>query len=244
MDIVLMVNNGLDNVVDISRPPLQFGPMSGLAADQPTNVIHPAYRQGIGDNELSQAILEKTSRADHVNKSQVEVTEMPPRWDRTVVLPVEKNIYRQHVTTALRSEAEVAAYRLAREIAVSGRCVPKPRRGVEAQCWPVALSGRDLLAVVQAVPSEVKAVAYLLPAMLHVLSQPPLQSGDGPIALVLVTTRERAREVHRVACDLQEYTKVGAACLPCREPKEAQLEDIEKCPQICIAAPLAVSSPS
>ncbi|XP_037555667.1 probable ATP-dependent RNA helicase DDX5 [Dermacentor silvarum] len=46
-----------------------------------------------------------------------------------------------------------------------------------------------------------------------------------------------AREVHQVARDLQECTTVGVACLSCREPKEPQLEDLEKCPQICIATP-------
>ncbi|KAL1481289.1 hypothetical protein MTO96_015725 [Rhipicephalus appendiculatus] len=107
---------------------------------------------------------------------------------------------------------------------------------IEAQCWPVALSGRDLEAVVQA-PSEVKAVAYLVPAVLHVLSQPPSQSSDGPIGLVITATREMAREVYQVAYDMQEYTKVRTMLLSCPAPKELQHEVLKKRPQICIATP-------
>lgn len=37
-----------------------------------------------------------------------------------------------------------------------------------------------------------KTLAFLLPALVHIMAQPPLQQSDGPIALVLEPTRELA----------------------------------------------------
>lgn len=248
-------------VANMEEPLFDFELMIDFPANanQRRERIAPPYNQALGDSQLSAAEMRKKgNRAERLNKSQI--SGIPPRWDYLLVEPVEKNIYREHVTTAQRSELEVNAYRLDNHIEISGRAAPKPMlnfeeadlpgslnqwlharnygslTSIEAQCWPVALSGRDLLAVVKAV-SEVKAVAYLIPAVLHVLSQPPLQFGDGPIALVVVATREMARGVHQVARGIQECTKVRSACLSCREPKQPQIEDLEKRPQICIATP-------
>lgn len=258
-----VINVMMEALVNIMEEPLlNLQPIANLQppnANQQGNRTASAYNQALGDSQnTATAMLKKKNLKDHVIKSQI--SGIPPRWNRVLVVPVEKNIYREHVTTAQRSEQEVNDYRLGNKIAISGRGVPKPmvnleevnvpdsiiewlqtrNRGcltsIESQCWPIALSGRDLLAVVEAV-SEAKAVAYLVPAVSHVLSQPPLQSGDGPTALVLVATSEMAQKVHQVACDIQGYTKVGAACLSCREPKKPQLEELEKRPQICIATP-------
>ncbi|XP_037528351.1 probable ATP-dependent RNA helicase DDX5 [Rhipicephalus sanguineus] len=107
---------------------------------------------------------------------------------------------------------------------------------IQAQCWPVAFKGRDLLAVVQD-GTEAKAAAYLVPAMAHLFSQPPFKCANGPVALFLVPNREVAREVHKLACEIQEYTKVGVACICCRDPRQPQLEQLEERPQVCIATP-------
>lgn len=49
-----------------------------------------------------------------------------------------------------------------------------------------------------------KTLGFLLPALVHIMAQPQLQPGEGPIALVLEPTRElavqthEARESHRI----------------------------------------------
>jgi len=76
---------------------------------------------------------------------------------------------------------------------------------VQAQAWPCALSGMDLVAV--APTGSGKTLAFLLPALVHVMAQPPLDRGDGPIALVLVHTRELAQQTVRVTARFCERTE-------------------------------------
>jgi ATP-dependent RNA helicase DDX42 len=69
---------------------------------------------------------------------------------------------------------------------------------VQSQTLPVALAGRDVL--VTAATGQGKTLAYLWPLVVHVLDQPHLAADEtGPIALVLVPTRELAQQVHKQA---------------------------------------------
>lgn len=44
-----------------------------------------------------------------------------------------------------------------------------------------------------------KTLAYLWPMIVHILAQPQMQLGDGPIGLVLAPTRELAAQIHSEA---------------------------------------------
>jgi len=76
---------------------------------------------------------------------------------------------------------------------------------VQAQAWPCALSGMDVVAV--AATGSGKTLAYLLPALVHVMAQPQLEPGEGPIALALVPTRELAQQTRGVAERFCERTR-------------------------------------
>lgn len=64
---------------------------------------------------------------------------------------------------------------------------------IQAQGWPVALSGRDMIGIAET--GSGKTLSFLLPAMKHIQAQPPLAGGDGPICLVLAPTRELACQI-------------------------------------------------
>ena len=72
----------------------------------------------------------------------------------------------------------------------AGFCQPTP---IQSVAWPLALSGSDVVGLAET--GSGKTLAYLLPAMMHVKSQPPLEVGDGPIALVLAPTRELVMQI-------------------------------------------------
>ncbi|KAL1475291.1 hypothetical protein MTO96_037391 [Rhipicephalus appendiculatus] len=98
---------------------------------------------------------------------------------------------------------------------------------VQSQCWPIALAGRDLLAVICGKSGD-NARSYLIPAIVHVISQPTPQDVDGPYVLVLVPTRQSAVQVHRRVTELEKYTAVHSVCLCSGDWKERQLKEAQQ----------------
>ncbi|GFR43899.1 hypothetical protein Agub_g5030, partial [Astrephomene gubernaculifera] len=68
---------------------------------------------------------------------------------------------------------------------------------IQAQALPVALSGRDVLGIAKT--GSGKTASFVLPMLVHIMDQPELGRGEGPIALLLAPTRELAEQIHREA---------------------------------------------
>ncbi|KAL7720497.1 RNA helicase [Entamoeba marina] len=73
---------------------------------------------------------------------------------------------------------------------------------VQRQAIPVLMSGLD--AIICAKTGSGKTLAYVLPLLRHVLAQPPIQSGDGPIAIVFAPIRELAEQIN---VEIKKFTK-------------------------------------
>ena len=143
-------------------------------------------------------------------------------WDLSQLPVFEKNFYIEHPEVSKRSAAEAEAWRGKKQVSIEGRGVPKPvytfeeasmpdyvlseviKQGfkepspIQAQGWPMALLGRDMIGISRT--GSGKTLAFLLPGMIHINAQPYLQPGDGPIVLVLAPTRELAVQI-KVECD-------------------------------------------
>lgn len=59
---------------------------------------------------------------------------------------------------------------------------------IQAQQWPAALSGLDMVRVAQT--GSGKILSDKLPSIFHIKHQPFLERGDGPIYLVLIPAQE------------------------------------------------------
>lgn len=153
-----------------------------------------------------------------------------PRWDMSTLQPFRKDFYQPHPNVISRNPHMVEAYRSEKEITVKGTIIPGPniffeeggfpdyvlneirRQGfgeptaIQAQGWPIALSGRDLVGIAQT--GSGKTLAYILPAIVHINNQPRLNRNDGPIALVLAPTRELAQQIQQVASDFGVSSQV------------------------------------
>ncbi|KAF6722997.1 putative ATP-dependent RNA helicase DDX17 [Oryzias melastigma] len=111
----------------------------------------------------------------------------------------------------------------------------KEPTAIQAQGFPLALSGRDMVGIAQT--GSGKTLAYLLPAIVHINHQPYLDRGDGPICLVLAPTRELAQQVQQVACDYGKSSRIKSTCVYGGAPKGPQIRDLERGVEICIATP-------
>ncbi|KAJ8955955.1 hypothetical protein NQ314_006804 [Rhamnusium bicolor] len=106
---------------------------------------------------------------------------------------------------------------------------------IQAQGWPIAMSGRDMVGIAQT--GSGKTLAYTLPATVHINNQPPINRGEGPIALILAPTRELAQQIQKVANDFGSSTHIRNTCIFGGAPKGPQARDLERGVEICIATP-------
>uniref|UniRef100_A0A1I8MNM3 RNA helicase n=1 Tax=Musca domestica TaxID=7370 RepID=A0A1I8MNM3_MUSDO len=180
-------------------------------------------------------------------------------WSELKLTPIEKNFYKPCDAVAARPQEEVDGFLSLNSITLKGSSIPTPsmefteggfpdyvmdsikRLGfskptaIQAQGWPIALSGRDMVGVAQT--GSGKTLAYILPAVVHINNQPRLEHGDGPIALILAPTRELAQQIQQVANDFGSQTQVRNTCIFGGAPKHYQSRDLERGVEIVIATP-------
>ncbi|CAN9505172.1 unnamed protein product [Ophioblennius macclurei] len=181
------------------------------------------------------------------------------RWDLDELPKFEKNFYTEHPEVQRMSQYDLEEYRRKKEITVRGTGCPKPiisfhqahfpqyvmdvlmeqnfkePTAIQAQGFPLALSGRDMVGIAQT--GSGKTLSYLLPAIVHINHQPYLERGDGPICLVLAPTRELAQQVQQVAHDYGKSSRIKSTCVYGGAPKGPQIRDLERGVEICIATP-------
>lgn len=105
---------------------------------------------------------------------------------------------------------------------------------VQAAVLPPALAGRDLR--ISSPTGSGKTLAYLLPVIQFLLTGLPSQS-EGPLALVLVPTRELARQVLKEARQLLAKTRLRAEALTGGADFRYQQSLLRRNPELLIGTP-------
>lgn len=182
-----------------------------------------------------------------------------PRWDLSRLEPFKKDFYIPHLRVMQRSAYEVDEWRRSKEISLKGKQIPEPvfsfeeagfpdyvnievrnagfkaPTPIQAQGWPIALSGRDMVGI--ASTGSGKTLSYILPAIVHINHQSRLMRGDGPIVLVLAPTRELAQQIQQVATDFGSTSRIRNTCVFGGAPKGPQVTDLADGVEIVIATP-------
>lgn len=180
-------------------------------------------------------------------------------FDPQNLKPFKKDFYIPHSRITNRLPHETEQYQKFKEITVNGSDVPHPvqefqeidfpdhimheirNQGyesptpIQAQGWPVALSGKDMVGIAQT--GSGKTLAYILPTIVHITNQQPLDRGEGPIALILAPTRELAQQIQKVAMNFGRNSRVRNTCIFGGAPKGPQARDLERGVEIVIATP-------
>ncbi|KAF7837658.1 DEAD-box ATP-dependent RNA helicase 46 [Senna tora] len=118
-----------------------------------------------------------------------------------------------------------------REIYSAGFSSPTP---IQAQTWPVALQGRDIVAIAKT--GSGKTLGYLMPAFM-ILRQRRNNSLNGPTVLVLAPTRELATQIQDEAIKFGRSSRVSCTCLYGGAPKALQLKELDRGADIVVATP-------
>ncbi|KAH1021043.1 hypothetical protein HUJ04_010610 [Dendroctonus ponderosae] len=179
-------------------------------------------------------------------------------WANKTLRPFKKDFYVEHDIIGQRSDEEVKKYCLEKGITVQGKA-PKPIQSfheanfpdyvldavvaqgyeyptsIQAQGWPIALSGQDMVGIAQT--GSGKTLAYILPAIVHINNQCDVQRGEGPIVLILAPTRELTQQIQQVAHAFGKTSRIRNTCVFGGAPKGPQARDLERGVEICIATP-------
>ncbi|KAG6369388.1 P-loop containing nucleoside triphosphate hydrolase protein [Boletus reticuloceps] len=180
-------------------------------------------------------------------------------WSSQKLERFEKNFYVEDKRISTLSEREVEEFKRTQDIKIQGRGVPRPVRNfdeagfpeyilssihaqgftaptpIQCQAWPMALSGRDVVAIAQT--GSGKTISFALPAMLHINAQPLLAPGDGPIALVLAPTRELAVQIQQECTKFGSSSRIRNTAIYGGAPKGPQIRDLQRGVEIVIATP-------
>ncbi|KAK4417785.1 ATP-dependent RNA helicase-like protein DB10 [Sesamum alatum] len=166
--------------------------------------------------------------------------------------------YGSHAAKDAESGLSAESYRRRHEISVTGDNVPQPFSSfegsgfpteilrevqhagfsaptpIQAQSWPIALQGRDIVAIAKT--GSGKTLGYLIPGFLH-LKQRRNNPRLGPTVLVLAPTRELATQIQDEAVKFGRSSKISCTCLYGGAPKGPQLKDIDRGVDVVVATP-------
>ncbi|CAD2099994.1 ATP-dependent RNA helicase DDX5, putative [Plasmodium vinckei brucechwatti] len=184
----------------------------------------------------------------------------PVDWANFKLVPFEKNFYKEHDDIRRLSSKEVKEIRDKHRITIlGGDNIPNPVESIskvgfpdyvlkslrnnnivsptpiQIQGWPIALSGKDMIG--KAETGSGKTLAFILPAFVHILAQPSLKHGDGPIVLVLAPTRELAEQIRQECIKFSVESKVRNTCAYGGVPKGGQIYALRQGVHILIACP-------
>jgi superfamily II DNA/RNA helicase len=109
---------------------------------------------------------------------------------------------------------------------------------LQKKCWPAVLRGENVYVIAQ--PGSGKTLSYLLPIACklvdlgHSMTTRPL----GPLALVLLPTRELAQQVAAVCRKIKKHCAVlRVSCLTGGSEKGKQFDSLKRKPHIVVATP-------
>ncbi|ORM40778.1 ATP-dependent RNA helicase DBP2-A [Babesia sp. Xinjiang] len=101
--------------------------------------------------------------------------------------------------------------------------------------WTSCLTGRDVVGVSQT--GSGKTLAFLLPGLLHLLAQPPVSPGMGPVILVLAPTRELCQQTYAEALRFMRVMNLRGAILYGGVSKAQQQQQLVGGVDIMVATP-------
>ncbi|XP_071036527.1 probable ATP-dependent RNA helicase DDX5 [Parasteatoda tepidariorum] len=175
--------------------------------------------------------------------------------------PIEKYLYVEHANVTQRSDEETAFYRKDSNITITGSDVPKPilnfeelclpenlkrvilgqgysePTAIQAQGWPIAMSGRDMVGISQT--GSGKTLVFMIPAVVHALNQPSFKTNCNecsPQVLVLAPTRELVQQIYQVSGPFCSASNLIAACAYGGASRNVQLQCLRGA-HLCIATP-------
>lgn len=200
----------------------------------------------------------KDTAANLANKQKKELAKV----DHSTIeyQPFKKNFYVEVPEIGKLTNEDVEAYRVDLEgIQVKGKGCPRPIKSwaqcgvskkemdsfkrlgfekptpIQCQAIPAIMSGRDLIGIAKT--GSGKTIAFILPMFRHILDQPALEDGEGPIAIIMTPTRELCMQIGK---DIRKFSKslsLRAVCVYGGTGISEQIAELKRGAEIIICTP-------
>jgi ATP-dependent RNA helicase DDX46/PRP5 len=207
-------------------------------------------QQDDSDFLTAEQLVKVKSKSEQVNTDHTKVYYRPFR----------KNFYVEVPELAEMTPEEVNEYREELEsIKVRGKNCPKPikswaqcgvsvkildilkRNGfekptpIQAQGVPIIMSGRDMIGIAKT--GSGKTLAFLLPMFRHILDQPPLETDDGPIAIIMTPTRELATQIAKECRKFTRHLNINVVAVYGGTNISEQIAELKRGTEIIVCTP-------
>jgi ATP-dependent RNA helicase DDX46/PRP5 len=106
---------------------------------------------------------------------------------------------------------------------------------IQAQAVPAIMCGRDLIGIAKT--GSGKTLAFLLPMFRHVLDQPPLRPGDGPICIIMTPTRELATQIAAESRKFGRLVGVRVVAVYGGTPISEQISELKPGAEVVVCTP-------
>ncbi|GKC55379.1 DEAD-box ATP-dependent RNA helicase 24, partial [Tanacetum coccineum] len=170
-----------------------------------------------------------------------------------------KDFYDEKPSVSGMSEQDVAEYRKSLAIRVSGLDVPRPIKTfaeagfsvelmkaiakqayekptpIQCQSLPIVLSGRDIIGIAKT--GSGKTAAFVLPMIVHIMDQPELAKGEGPIGVICAPTRELAHQIYLEAKKFAKAYAIRVSAVYGGMSKLEQFKELKSGSEIVVATP-------
>jgi len=106
---------------------------------------------------------------------------------------------------------------------------------IQSQCWPIALTGRDLVGIAET--GSGKTLGFLIPAIKRMLDSNTSNGKKQPGILVLAPTRELAMQSDEVCNGASKSTSIRSVCIAGGLDRNSQTNLLKKGAQVVFATP-------
>ncbi|VDL97422.1 unnamed protein product [Schistocephalus solidus] len=185
-----------------------------------------------GDEE---EVYEYDAEGNIIATEKKAIDPLPPVDHSNITYaPFTKNFYIEHPDITQLTESGVADLLSKLNIRVSGLSPPRPACSfahlnldealmesirsagytkpmpIQAAAVPAALAGRDIVGIAKT--GSGKTLAFLWPMITHIMAQPALKVGDGPIGIICAPTRELALQIYSEAKKVAKIYNLTVIC--------------------------------
>ncbi|CAG8508390.1 6617_t:CDS:2 [Ambispora gerdemannii] len=106
---------------------------------------------------------------------------------------------------------------------------------IQASCWPICLSGRDVIGIAET--GSGKTLAFTVPAIKHVKKHSFKKTSPNPLILILAPTRELAMQIQEQIEEIDSVSCGKSLCVYGGVPKETQRKELRKGTKVIVATP-------